>query len=247
MSYFSAEFWPLRYAAQINKLKDIWLESAIKRYAADVRRRYPANLHWLERVFAPLIVRRYTGTVANLISVIRLLLAVIIFLLLIIHYSVPAGLAITLVAVSLLLFVGAGVLDLLDGPAARALHEISETGKILDPLADKILLAAPFLLLGYVCLPSFTYWAVISQESFLMLITGAKLAVQKLPLTMATQANLMGKVKNIVELVAGGFLFLCPFAAVFSDISNILFLISIPLAIGSITGYLTSVRLVRKT
>jgi len=245
MSYLNADLWPLRYAAQISRLKDIWLESAIKRYAADVRERYPARLTWWEKVLAPLIVRRYTNTVANLISVIRLLLAIIIFLLIAIHYWIPAGWAIAAVTIALWLFIIAGLLDFLDGPAARGLDEISETGKILDPLADKTLLAAPFLALGFAYLPSSIYWTVISLEGFLLFITGAKWAVQKLPFTMATQANLMGKFKNILELIAGGFLFLCPVHWIFIYISIILFWCSAPFALGSIIGYLASVRMVK--
>lgn len=226
---------------QANRIKDMWLESRIKRYADDVRARYANNrLSVIEKVFRPVITYNITGTVANLISAIRLLLAFIIFLLLYIEQNILPSLGI--IYASLAIFVFASFLDLLDGPTARALNEISEMGKALDPFADKMLLAAVFIVSGSKYLPGFTYWSIIYLESFLISIAVIKLVLSRLPITMATQANMMGKIKNIVELVAGGFLFLCPFNDTFPIISNILFILAIPLAAGSIIGYLSSVK-----
>lgn len=226
----------------INKVKDVWMETRIKQYANDVRQRHPKGLKWWERIFAPLIVRRYVGTVANLISVIRILLAVIIALLLVIHYSLNEGLALIVIVISLLLFIIAGLLDLLDGPAARALQEVSESGKILDPLADKTLLASVFMIMGYSYAHPSIYWIVIVQETFLMTITIMKVLAKRLPFIMASQANMFGKIKNIFELVGGGVLFLCPLSTNLSIVANILFAASVPLAMGSIIGYLSSIK-----
>jgi len=237
------KIWSLKYVNYINKVKDRWLESHIKAYANDVRQRYPANLYWWEKIFAPLIIRNYTQTVANLISVIRLLLAIIIFLLLLIHTYLAATLTIAIISLAFILFLVASLLDLLDGPAARALDEISEIGKILDPLADKALLAAPFLTLGSRYLPPSIFLTILCIEGILIIITGIKLIIKKLPFTMATQASLTGKIKNIFELVAGAFLFFLPFGQTFIVICMILFWISVPLGIGSIIGYLSSVKL----
>ncbi len=223
------------------KLKDRWLESRIKLYAEDVRQRYPEHLTWWEKAFAILIVRNITGTVANLISVIRILLAVIVALLLIIHYQIEGALSLIIMATALMLFITAGILDLLDGPAARALNQVSDNGKILDPVADKTLLASVFIIMGYSYLASPIYWIIISQESFLIAISILKKIASRLPFTMASQANLAGKVKNTLELIAGGFLFLCPFAPL-TIVANILFWSSVPFGLGSIRGYLMSVR-----
>lgn len=227
----------------INKLKDIWLESRIKRYAKNVKKRYPSQLSIVEKVFAPLITNKITGTVANLITVIRILLAIIIFQLLIVAYPfTESGYALIL---SLMLFVIAAILDLLDGPAARALGEVSELGKILDPLADKILLASVLIPVGYMHLPSLTYWIIIGQESFLIAIAVIKYLAKLLPFTMASQANLAGKIKNVLELIAGSVLIISPFHINLIQISNLLFVFSIPLALGSIFGYLSSIRRIK--
>src|SRR5680860_174204 len=92
------KIWSLKYVDYINRIKDKWLESHIKSYANDVRQRYPANLYWWEKIFAPLIVRNYTQTIANLISIIRLLLAIIIFLLLLIHAHLAVTLTIPIIS-----------------------------------------------------------------------------------------------------------------------------------------------------
>jgi CDP-diacylglycerol--glycerol-3-phosphate 3-phosphatidyltransferase len=230
------------YVDYINKLKDRWLESKIKLYADDVRSRYPHQLTRTEKLLAPVIIRNYTGTVANLISIIRILLAINVFLLLIIASSVNKELSLTLVIAALIIFIAASFLDFLDGPAARALNQISKTGKILDPAADKLLLASVFIIMGWIYLPALTFWLVAGQELFLIIITLLKTLAAKLPFEMATQANMFGKIKNIFELTAGGLLFLCPLNPQLTPVTNVLFLISVPLAIGSIIGYLSSIK-----
>lgn len=50
-------------------------------------------------------------------------------------------------AIAFWLFVGAGVTDLLDGVVARVFKQMSPLGAYLDPAADKLLLAAGFVLL----------------------------------------------------------------------------------------------------
>lgn len=221
-----------------------WLESYIKRYAENVRNRYPHRLYLHEKIVAPIVEKKFFGTIANLITVIRILLAVIIFQLLL-AASPFTNVGSTLILASII-FVPAAILDFLDGSTARALGQISELGKILDPLADKILLASVLIPLGYIFLPSFTFWFVISQEGFLIFIAVIKKLTEHLPFTMATQANQAGKIKNFLELVAGTILIFAPFAEVMSTVSNIIFLASIPFGLGSIFGYLSSVRRVEK-
>lgn len=49
---------------------------------------------------------------------------------------------------ALVLFVGAGITDLLDGLIARVWKQQTRVGAILDPMADKLLLTAAFLMLA---------------------------------------------------------------------------------------------------
>lgn len=48
---------------------------------------------------------------------------------------------------TLVLFMISGITDLLDGLIARKFHQRSRTGALLDPIADKLLLATSFILL----------------------------------------------------------------------------------------------------
>ncbi|MFQ5881284.1 MAG: CDP-alcohol phosphatidyltransferase family protein [Candidatus Methylomirabilales bacterium] len=50
---------------------------------------------------------------------------------------------------ALLVFILAGITDGLDGFLARSLRERTELGRILDPVADKILLGSSFLTLAF--------------------------------------------------------------------------------------------------
>jgi cardiolipin synthase len=50
--------------------------------------------------------------------------------------------------VALLIFVGAGITDGLDGLIARAYHQRTTTGAYLDPIADKLLLVTAFIVLA---------------------------------------------------------------------------------------------------
>lgn len=217
-------------------------QNLLKRYAASVIARYPENLHWWEKLVAPIIVHKITGTIANFVSIIRILLAIIVGLLMFIGLSAGPSGRIIISIIALLIFTAAGLGDFVDGWAARAFNEVSELGKIIDPLADKLLFASILLINGYRYLPTILFWAVVGLESFLMFITILKKIVHRLPIKMATQANLWGKWKNVFELTGGGFLFLTPLLKIFGTIAIILVAISVPLAIGSIAGYLSSVR-----
>ncbi len=74
----------------------------------------------------------------NLLSIFRLFLTV--FFVLAIHYQ-EYGYA-------LILFVVQGVSDLLDGFLARVMKEKTYLGSILDPLADKVMLASSYIVLS---------------------------------------------------------------------------------------------------
>ena len=73
-------------------------------------------------------------TFSNGLSLLRILLAIPIVLSL--ESSAPEA---RLIALGLILV--AAATDLLDGWLARRLHQVSDMGKILDPLADKIIVA----------------------------------------------------------------------------------------------------------
>lgn len=81
-------------------------------------------------------------TIANRLTLSRIVLIPVILILLIIPYGWAAWAA-------LVLFTIAGVTDWLDGYMARRENQVSRIGQFLDPIADKLLVSAVLLLLVY--------------------------------------------------------------------------------------------------
>ncbi len=101
-----------------------------------------------------------------------------------------------------LIFVLASATDFFDGYIARTFNQITTLGKILDPLADKMLTLAGFL--GLMILDRASEWAIfliITRELF---ITGLRVSAVSHGLDIA--ASWTGKVKTVVQMIAIGFL-----------------------------------------
>ena len=108
-----------------------------------------------------------------------------------------------------LLFVLASATDFFDGHIARELDQVTMLGKILDPLADKMLTLAAFL--GLMISGEASAWAIyiiIVRELF---ITGLRtVAVGE---NLDISASMAGKVKTVMQMIAIGFLIMhFPFA-----------------------------------
>ncbi len=73
-------------------------------------------------------------------------------------------------SIAWILFVVAALTDYLDGVLARKLGQITDFGKLMDPLADKVLTASAFICL----IPSIPAWAVIVIIAREFLITGLR-------------------------------------------------------------------------
>jgi CDP-diacylglycerol--glycerol-3-phosphate 3-phosphatidyltransferase len=74
---------------------------------------------------------------------------------------------------ALLLFLLAGVTDYFDGEIARRSGSVTNFGKLMDPLVDKIMMAAAFISL--VPLQAIPAWAAITVVARDFLITGLRL------------------------------------------------------------------------
>ncbi|MBE6807703.1 MAG: CDP-diacylglycerol--glycerol-3-phosphate 3-phosphatidyltransferase [Ruminococcaceae bacterium] len=103
-------------------------------------------------------------------------------------------------AAALLVFIAASLTDLIDGKLARKRGQVTNLGKFLDPLADKMLTTAAFI--GFVqILPSNSIpWAV-------MLILAREFAVVSVRLMAAKDgvvvaASFSGKLKTVMQMVA---------------------------------------------
>ncbi len=94
-------------------------------------------------------------------------------------------------------FVAASCTDYLDGQIARSRRLVSEFGKLMDPLADKVLMAA-----GFICLipeGAIPAWAVIVIISREFLITGLRLLAASKGTVLP--ADKLGKHKTVWQMI----------------------------------------------
>lgn len=98
--------------------------------------------------------------------------------------------------VALWAFVMGAVSDFLDGYLARKYNSVTNFGKLIDPLADKILVSAAFIYLTYVGLCPFWVTIIILFREFM--VTGLRQLAVANGLVIA--ANSWGKWKTAIQL-----------------------------------------------
>lgn len=107
--------------------------------------------------------------------------------------------------VSLILFIGASLTDMIDGKMARKYNLVTDFGKFLDPLADKMLTTAAFL--GFISMFAGTkYCWHLTAITFIVLFR--EFLVSSLRLVVSTSggkviaANIWGKSKTVSQMVS---------------------------------------------
>lgn len=97
-------------------------------------------------------------------------------------------------------FAAASITDMLDGKIARKYNMITSFGKFLDPLADKILVAAA--LVCFVQLGWCSAWvtALILAREFV--VSGVRLVAASSEKKLVIPAGMLGKLKTAMTMVA---------------------------------------------
>lgn len=166
-------------------------------------------------------------TLSNLLSFSRLILAVPIL------YALSHFDNIFYRNVSVLLCLFAAITDYLDGHFARKRNEITELGKVLDPLADKILVAIIAIKLFSTGELSFYYFFILILRDIILFVGGLLLSIK---IKKVLPSNLLGKITvTIIGLV------LLLVIAGFEKSSSIflsIYYLSIVLIYGSLAGYI---------
>jgi len=94
------------------------------------------------------------------------------------------------------IFAIAAATDWLDGYLARKLNQITEIGKFLDPLVDKLLVLGPFLILiQWQVIPAWAVFLILGRE---LVIAGWRVSGSG----AISGANLWGKLKTVSQIFA---------------------------------------------
>lgn len=129
---------------------------------------------------------------ANKLTMIRMIL-VPIFLLFIAVKGIPYG---TILAT--VVFVIAAITDKLDGYIARSRNQITNFGKLMDPLADKLLVSSALVsLVEFQIIPTWVAMIIIARE---FLVTGLRSLAASEGIVLA--ASKWGKAKTATQIVA---------------------------------------------
>jgi cardiolipin synthase len=139
-------------------------------------------------------------TLPNLLTVFRMAL-IPVFVSLLFYQKFVLALAV---------FVVAGITDGLDGLFARRFHQQSPLGRILDPVADKMMLVTSFVVLSmrnvfpapipkHLPVPFWVTITVISRDVFILI--GAA-AINMVTGFRGFQPSLPGKISTVVQIIA---------------------------------------------
>ena len=96
-------------------------------------------------------------------------------------------------------FTIASITDYFDGKIAREQNLITEFGKLMDPLADKVLMASAFVMAMQVSTLNIPGWTVVAILAREFLVTGARSMGTSQGQVIA--ANSWGKIKTIFQMV----------------------------------------------
>ncbi len=110
---------------------------------------------------------------------------------------------------ALAVFVTAGITDFFDGYLARVWQQQSSLGRMLDPIADKLLVAASLLMLvADRSITGYSIWAAIVILCREILVSGLREFLAEL--RVSVPVSTVAKWKTTLQLVAIGFLIAGP-------------------------------------
>ncbi len=135
--------------------------------------------------------------------------------------------------IAAVIFITASLTDMLDGKIARKYNLVTNFGKFMDPLADKLLVSAAMICL--VEMGRLTAWIVIIIISREFIISGFRLIASDNGVVIA--ASYWGKFKTVFQM-AMIIVLIFNFGGVFKLVEMILIWVSLILTVVSLIDYI---------
>lgn len=136
-------------------------------------------------------------------------------------------------AVSLVIFLLASLTDCLDGYLARKWNQITEFGKLFDPLADKLLLLAVLFCIARSGLIPWWVMVVMAVKELLMM-AGSMWMLKK---NVVVSANFLGKAATVAFILALTFVFPWHSALWLTRLGNVLLYVAVALSVAAFFVY----------
>ena len=99
----------------------------------------------------------------------------------------------------------AAVTDLADGYLARKWNQVTDFGALMDPLADKVLVYAAFVLMIPALVPAWMFIIILARE---FTISGMRTVAASEGIVVA--AGMSGKIKTVLQMIAVPLLIIAP-------------------------------------
>jgi len=124
---------------------------------------------------------------------------------------------------ALLLFIIAAVTDILDGLVARITKQITDFGKILDPVADKFFLLTSFILMSvYELMPKWLTIIVISKD---LIVTTGCVILYFVTSKLKVEPSIWGKSASALQFMLIGLILLSLKFRGHADFPSIVFVV----------------------
>lgn len=136
--------------------------------------------------------------------------------------------------IALVIFIVASITDFLDGKIARKNNLVTNFGKFMDPLADKLLVSSALICL--IALDKIPAWIVIIIIAREFIISGFRLIAADNGIVIA--ASYWGKFKTVFQMLTVIVLLLDFSGIVFDVIETVLIYISLILTVISLVDYI---------
>ena len=133
-----------------------------------------------------------------------------------------------------LVFIIASITDMLDGRIARSRNMVTNFGKIMDPLADKVLVYAAFcLFIEKDVMPGWMLIIILARE---FAVSGMRTVAASQGKVVA--AGMTGKIKTVLQMFAVIFLILKPYGTALDIIGKVLLWASLVMTVVSGAEYI---------